>query len=283
MNNRWLAGTVLVLATLAPVTSPQERRAGASALDVGQFIAVCGYSHSAPDDPIVHPGQPGRSHSHDFLGNTTTGASSTYQSLRAGGTTCDRPKDTAAYWAPTLYQDGRPVPFLNVNVYYRATGKKASTIQAYPPDFRMIAGNASGTGPPDPAVVWFGCTTGVSASDPPACPSGAPILVEVRFPDCWDGVRTDSPDHKAHVAYGTFTNGERICPTTHPVPIPEVKIDFRYDAPGGPGLALASGPWYTMHADFLNAWDQDELERLVRVCIKGNLICRQRAVDELLP
>ena len=44
---------------------------------VGQFVVECGYSHSAPDDPIVYPGQPGMSHEHDFFGNVTTDADST--------------------------------------------------------------------------------------------------------------------------------------------------------------------------------------------------------------
>ncbi len=44
---------------------------------VGQFVAKCLYSHSAPDDPIVWPGRPGRSHLHDFYGATGTNAGST--------------------------------------------------------------------------------------------------------------------------------------------------------------------------------------------------------------
>ena len=31
------------------------------------------------------------------------------------------------------------------------------------------------------------------------CPAG--IMVNVRFPTCWDGVNLDSPDHMSHVAY----------------------------------------------------------------------------------
>jgi hypothetical protein len=34
------------------------------------------------------------------------------------------------------------------------------------------------------------------------CPSG--IMVNVRFPTCWDGVNLDSPNHAEHVAYRTF-------------------------------------------------------------------------------
>ena len=43
---------------------------------VPQFKVECAWSHSAPDDPIVHPNHPGRSHLHDFFGSTETDADS---------------------------------------------------------------------------------------------------------------------------------------------------------------------------------------------------------------
>src|SRR2546423_3174010 len=49
--------------------------------DVGSFRTVCKYSHMAPDDPIVFPGQSGASHLHVFWGNSLTDANSTAQSL----------------------------------------------------------------------------------------------------------------------------------------------------------------------------------------------------------
>ena len=52
------------------------------------FIESCRYSHQAPDDPIVFPGQPGLSHLHTFAGNTSTNAFSSFGSLRSSGTTC---------------------------------------------------------------------------------------------------------------------------------------------------------------------------------------------------
>jgi hypothetical protein len=37
------------------------------------------------------------------------------------------------------------------------------------------------------------------------CPEG--IMVNVRFPTCWDGVNLDAPDHMGHVAYpGMYSN-----------------------------------------------------------------------------
>ena len=42
----------------------------------GQFVVQCLYSHSATDDPIVHPRHPGMSHRHDFYGATRANARS---------------------------------------------------------------------------------------------------------------------------------------------------------------------------------------------------------------
>jgi hypothetical protein len=61
------------------------------------------------DDPIVYPGQPGRSHAHAFFGNRSTDASSTRGSLLQAVTTCKPRADKAAYWVPTLFQNRREV------------------------------------------------------------------------------------------------------------------------------------------------------------------------------
>src|SRR5262245_26804551 len=71
---------------------------------VTTFKVQCPASHRLPDDPIVFPGKPGASHLHQFIGNRTTDANSTADSLLAGGTTCDDQADTSAYWVPALYQ-----------------------------------------------------------------------------------------------------------------------------------------------------------------------------------
>ncbi|MGH1494118.1 MAG: hypothetical protein ACRBK7_32785, partial [Acidimicrobiales bacterium] len=56
----------------------------------GQFRAACQYSHFAYDDPIIYPGQVGRSHLHMFFGNTKTNAHSTTDSIvNSGGGSCN--------------------------------------------------------------------------------------------------------------------------------------------------------------------------------------------------
>src|SRR4051794_18821372 len=52
-----------------------------------EFQANCAVSRSnLNDDPIVFPNMPGASHSHTFMGNTTTNAATTLASLQSGGT-----------------------------------------------------------------------------------------------------------------------------------------------------------------------------------------------------
>ena len=47
--------------------------------DMGAFRFLCGPGQVLADDPIVYPGQPGKSHLHQFYGNTTANA---YSDLR---------------------------------------------------------------------------------------------------------------------------------------------------------------------------------------------------------
>jgi len=114
---------LLVAALLVPgAVAAAGPRVPGGPLHDGIFLSVCAPSHVATDDPIVHPGEAGASHQHEFFGNRTTNAASTYASLRAGGTTCRIAADTAAYWVPTLYDDGQRIAPLKVNAYYLRGG-----------------------------------------------------------------------------------------------------------------------------------------------------------------
>ena len=239
---------------------------------VAQFKVECGWSHAASDDPIVHPGVPGASHRHDFFGNTSTYAGSTALDLRSSATTCQNKLDTAAYWAPALLVDGTPVAPLGSVAYYRpGSGVDPADLRPYPAGLMMVAGDGGATGPqPREVAAWHCGASPALHATPPACSRTAPLAVRVAFPDCWDGVRLDSADHKSHVAYSS----EGHCPREHPVPVPQLIFEVRYPVTGDPSaLALASGGTHGAHADFLNAWDQQALEREVRVCLNGNRVC----------
>src|ERR1700712_5491908 len=93
-----------------------------SASTIG-WLLTCALSHRLSDDPITAHGVPGGSHLHDFTGNATTNANSTFASMESPvnrrpaatyngarivpGTSCNLPTygagtagDTAAYWRP---------------------------------------------------------------------------------------------------------------------------------------------------------------------------------------
>jgi hypothetical protein len=99
--------------------------------------------------------------------------------------------------------------------------------------------------------------------------SSGQITMRINFPDCWDGQHLDSPDHKSHMAYSNRGG----CPASHPVVVPQLVTFVRYDTPGGSGVTLASGAWYTFHADFFNAWHPRTQEALIDRCIHGGVHC----------
>ena len=254
--------------------------AGKPAPNVGRlrgvnFVSGCGYSHRAPDDPIVFPGQPGLSHDHTFIGNDTTNAFSTLATLKAGTSSCRRAGDTAAYWVPTLLAAGGKLVFpSHASVYYRR--RTLAPVQPFPQGLEVVAGNSKATAPQGLMITSWNC--GPVAGIPPqatipACPDARQqgLALHVQFPSCWDGVNLDSPDHKSHMAYATRGR----CPADHPVAVPALQVNVRCPSAGGAGLVLASGGQYSGHADFFNAWDQTVLAQLVDGCLNALRHCQQ--------
>jgi hypothetical protein len=236
------------------------------------FISHCGFSHRAPDDPIVFPLQPGRSHDHTFVGNTSTSAASTLGSLLHASSSCERRGDTAAYWMPTLVVGGRTIEPRGATIYYRR--RTFDTVQAFPPGLRMIAGDARATAAQAGRITFWNCgaLSGIPPSATvPTCPNDrrASLRLHVTFPNCWNGAALDSADHQSHLAYSRAGR----CPVSHPVAVPAISLIFRYPVAGGPDAALASGGQYSAHADFVNAWNQDELNALVEGCLNALRHC----------
>jgi hypothetical protein len=245
---------------------------------VPEFNASCTVSHHGSDDPIVFPGLAGASHNHTFIGNTTTDAKSTADSLRTGSTTCKPGQDHSAYWIPTLYRNGKVVDPKGVTVYYGSRLKDPSKTQPFPFGLRMISG--------DPRIqvdtkdkqgnhffcAGIGGTVGRTADGVfPICAKTAELNRQITFPDCWDGKHLDSPDHKAHLANG-IAGG--VCPASHPVPIPSVSFVIAYPlGTDTSGITLSSGTSFSMHADFFNAWEADALAARVRNCVDQGVKC----------
>ena len=239
---------------------------------VPQFVVRCAFSHAATDDPIVFPGDPGASHRHDFFGNRTTDAFSTPDSLLGTDTSCQQALDTAAYWSPTLFDHGVPVVPQGADVYYRPGPRiDPTSVRPYPHGLVMISGDAMAMEPQSTKFVGWACGSG---GDPqvaaPVCPPDAPLRLKVVFPDCWDGRSLDSADHHSHMAASV----DGRCPAGHPVPVPQLQLTVRYPIHGeGHELNLAPGSMLGGHADFVNSWDQAELESQVRLCLNRVLVC----------
>ena len=220
------------------------------------FKINCGYTRTLMDDPIVFPGQPGASHSHDFFGNRTTDAFSTYNSLIGQPTSCASSADTTAYWAPTLYLNGVAVhPTATAYYYDKFTGLPQPV--PFPPGLEMIAGDAHATAPQSTKIVYFGCGSGSGISGknflPDCTGTTGPgtLQIHILFPDCWDQAGLERTDV-------TYAN-RGVCPAGF-VRMPQLILRLRYpivDATSG--VTLASGEWFTMHADFVNSWNQPAL------------------------
>src|SRR5919197_6056366 len=88
---------ITLLGALVVISSPSKASSGA-------WVVACGYTGSRPDDPIVKPNMPGASHMHDFFGNTSVTAASTFQTMQAASSTCPA-GDLAGYWAPSLLRN----------------------------------------------------------------------------------------------------------------------------------------------------------------------------------
>ncbi len=282
----------------------------ASSDGTGDFRTVCAFSHMNFDDPIVFPGQPGRSHLHAFFGNTAVNAFSTTDSIaNTGNSTCRGGLiNRSAYWAPAMIdtRSGAPVKPRAAIVYYKsASWIHPSRVQTLPLGLRMIAGNSKGNAPVYGSPAGFNCdgnAVGSDATFPPTaqnpgphsvpnCPAGHELRATVVFPRCWDGVNLDSPDHKSHMAYLPSPSfnpdpdfpDHFLCPPDHPKALPEVAISVVYDVTESDApkyWRLASDNYdvkelagYSMHADWFGGWRPEIIQTFTTSCINAAKDC----------
>lgn len=257
----------------------------------GAFRTICDFSHMASDDPIVFPGQPGKSHLHAFFGNTGVNAASTAASIQnSGNSTCRGGTiNRSGYWAPAMIdtQDGSPVKPTVAVMYYKvgASGIPGPHINALPQSLRMIAGDSKGSTPYAGGPALFKCIDNTTGNGPAATPNipncgiGTSLWQSIEFPQCWDGANLDSPDHKSHMAY---PSGNK-CPATHPVAVPVITINVVYkitDPNSTSRWRLASDAYdrslpagYSSHADWFNGWRPEIMDVWVKKCDQVDREC----------
>jgi len=257
-----------------------------------EFQANCSFSHFEKDDPIVFPGQPGASHLHTFVGNRSTDAFSTPESLFAStDSTCTVPQDHSAYWFPALYRGDTPIaPDIPMTIYYKSGIDDYTKVVPFPAGLEFVAGDMMATvdsfrTAPGAVEGWECGEISKSWSIPDHCDPGSQLNLRYQSPSCWDGKHL-TPGAASHMGHGTHmaypVAGQ--CPMTHPVAVPMLEFKIAWPVSGDMSdVRLASGSDQSWHYDFINAWEPDVLAALVKQCINGGLQCNPRGYDLYKP
>ena len=278
-----IAAAALLLFTRTADADTVPAPVPATLADRGNFRMRCEFSHLAADDPLVLPGQAGASHLHMFFGNTQTTAFSSPDSIRTGGgTTCQggTSANRSAYWIPTVHDANGGVRVPNYALfYYKTAGLEPSSIQMIPDNLRIIAGSANGGNTTNEA--YWSCADGNfrRSTTIPNCPANQTLFLTIHFPSCWDGSNLDSRDHQSHMAYGRWNGNGRSCPSSHPVPLPEISFSFQYEHPEG-----STNGWYlssdngaaggsTLHGDWMNGWNRSVMQTFLTNCLHAQRDC----------
>ena len=112
------------------------------------------------------------------------------------------------------------------------------------------------------------------------CPVGAQLEARMEAPDCWDGVRLDSPNHRDHVAFGNYDTGVYRCPAGYPKVMPQFTLGAFWTVTASASTWTLSSdemamtaPGGSFHSDFFSAWDPTVEQLWTTNCIDKLLNC----------
>ncbi|WSY79340.1 DUF1996 domain-containing protein [Streptomyces sp. NBC_00879] len=271
----------------------------------GVFDTDCGVNANGkfnPDNVIVAPGvSNGAHHMHDYVGNQANDAFASDDDLAGGETTCRNQGDKSTYYWPVLrLRNGQNENDANADgggkdqnvgeiqtpsqVTLNFVGNPVGKVTAMPRFLRIITGDAKAhvNGNANANASWSctGFEDRQLKDKYPICPEGSQVVRSFKFQSCWDGQNIDSANHRTHVAFadqnGRCANGFRAIPQlvqriVYNVPPPALEGD-------NPAVfAVDSFPEQlhkpvTDHGDFINVFDDDLMQELVR-CINDGRKC----------
>ena len=264
--------TILATVLLAAVAWAQ---------DGSNFGNTCNVSHHSRQDPIFEP-EPPDGHDHIFFGAENVMNADTGDTLRGRLTSCNRRDvNSSAYWLPEVYRNGSTTPLqvdesknLGDNtIYYRAGDvRNSGIITVFPSDFEVVARDDGGPGD----VRWSCDGTGRPLTEaPPATCSTRLLKVNIQFPQCWDKVKVADREKKPE--FLSMANRDGNC-TFNGVKwraVPQITMSLNFVLPTTEvGTITVAGDdadgqlrYTSMHADFMNGWNQAALADLVTNCI----------------
>jgi hypothetical protein len=261
-----------------------------------EFQTDCMVFKDAKDDAVVYPRKEGQAaHTHAFMGSKSVNSFSTFDSLSAAKSSCDTPQDHSGYWFPAL-ESGKDNKIINPvgpqTIYYKSGIYDYKAVQPFPKGLRFEVGNAMATQAQfeqsrGTVEGWeCGNSTG-NFNFPASCPAGSELVIRYQAPSCWDGVHLDAANHESNMAYPVHNaQGRAVCPAGYPVAVPMLEFKMAFPVSGdlaAMDLHLASGPAWTWHYDFFDAWNPTVLSDLVKHCINQGLQCDNHGYDLYLP
>jgi hypothetical protein len=227
------AAMLLAVAMLSAVVSfGASRTSHAASPPTLQF--ACDYLKRESIDPIVDPAV---AHVHEFYGNRSVNANSTYKSLKAHrATTCRIKAATSSYWHPTFREGGkvqRPLMIRNYYEIFNHRNVNRTHMRPIPDGLQNIATKDNGN-------VVYKCGSGPPRTRPPIeCTK--PWRVEFYFPNCWNPRAGRGPNS---VKFSSFS-----CPSTHPYQLPDYRMEVFYPRPADGKLSaplqvsMGGGEW----------------------------------------
>ncbi|KAF1808881.1 WSC-domain-containing protein [Eremomyces bilateralis CBS 781.70] len=256
------------------------------------FVVQC-YSRLVDDmlDHVVNPGSTS-GHLHAICGGNGFAGSMTFDQARASScSNCNIKEDLSNYWTPKLFfraQNSRMAIY-----YLHRPGPDNDPLIPFPPGFRMLAGDMNKRTPGNDfasLAVRHRCIgTNQEITNLPLTKCNGGVRTQVVFPSCWDGINSDSTDHKSHVVYpvdGYFDGGR--CPKSHPKHLITLFYEVYYSSDLFSDLWTEDGktqPFvfsngdttgHGFHGDFLNGWSPETLEKAVNNCVDGTPNCPEQ-------